>query len=85
MTALEELPKWERFIHPLTSALSFPFRCHHRHLSRVFTIEGKSYKVCCDCGTHLPYSLDRMAVVHRRAAPQRAVRRALRRLHLGHI
>jgi hypothetical protein len=23
--------------------------CRHRHLSRVFTIERRSYKVCFDC------------------------------------
>ncbi len=24
--------------------------CHHRHLSRVFTIKHRTYKVCFDCG-----------------------------------
>jgi hypothetical protein len=85
MRAVEEIPTWDKFIHPLASALNFAFGCRHRHLSRVFTIRGKTYKVCCDCGAHLPYSLDRMAVVHRRAASGRVLRRALRRLHLRHV
>jgi hypothetical protein len=24
--------------------------CHHRHLSRIFTIKQRTYKVCFDCG-----------------------------------
>ena len=37
------------------------FGCRHRHLSRVFTIKDRTYKVCFDCGrefdmpsAHLP-------------------------------
>ena len=28
----------------------FIFGCRHRHLSRVFTIQHRSYRVCFDCG-----------------------------------
>lgn len=28
----------------------FIFGCRHRHLSRVFTIKHRTYKVCFDCG-----------------------------------
>jgi hypothetical protein len=28
----------------------FAFCCHHGHLSRVFTIQKRTYKVCLDCG-----------------------------------
>ncbi len=28
----------------------FVFGCHHGHLSRVFTIKKRTYKVCLDCG-----------------------------------
>jgi len=28
----------------------FVFGCRHRHLSRVFTIKHRTYKVCFDCG-----------------------------------
>jgi len=31
----------------------FAFGCRHRHLSRVFTIKGRTYKVCFDCGEEL--------------------------------
>jgi hypothetical protein len=85
MRAIDEAPTWDKLAHPIAWVLNFAFGCHHRHLSRVFTIKGKSYKVCCDCGAHLPYSLDRMSVVHRRAPSQRALRRAFRRLHFLHV
>jgi hypothetical protein len=28
----------------------FAFGCHHRHMSRVFTIKHRTYRVCFDCG-----------------------------------
>ncbi len=28
----------------------FAFGCHHRHMSRVFTIKYRTYRVCFDCG-----------------------------------
>jgi len=36
------------------------FGCHHRHVSRVFTIKRRTYQVCCDCGEEFQYSWDRM-------------------------
>jgi hypothetical protein len=30
--------------------LQFAFGCHHRHLSRVFTIKQRTCRVCLDCG-----------------------------------
>jgi len=38
------------------------FGCHHRHLSRVFTMSGRTYRVCCDCGTKFRYSLSNMSM-----------------------
>ena len=38
------------------------FGCPHGNLSRVFTIRGETYVVCCLCGTKFPYSLDTMSV-----------------------
>lgn len=38
------------------------FGCHHAKLSRVFTIEGETYRVCLQCGTKLPFSLERMSL-----------------------
>ena len=46
----EEVPLWERVIHPLAHALEVAFGCRHRKLSRVFTVHGHSYKVGCECG-----------------------------------
>jgi hypothetical protein len=34
----------------LVNIFEFIFGCRHRHLSRVFTIRGRTYKVCFDCG-----------------------------------
>jgi len=45
--------------------LEFLFGCHHVHLSRVFTLQKESYKVCCDCGAKFAYSLETMSVVRR--------------------
>jgi hypothetical protein len=33
------------------------FGCHHRQLSRVFTIRKRSYQVCFECGREFEYSL----------------------------
>ena len=44
-TALESEP-----MNPLRWILHFMFGCHHSHMSRVFTIKGRTYKVCFDCG-----------------------------------
>jgi len=41
----------------LFATLDFIFGCHHRHLSRIFTIGGRTYRVCCDCGAKFKYSL----------------------------
>jgi len=35
---------------PFSSVLQFIFGCQHRHMSRVFTIKLRTYKVCFDCG-----------------------------------
>jgi hypothetical protein len=37
-------------MNPLRWMFQFVFGCRHRHLSRVFTIKGRTYKVCFDCG-----------------------------------
>ena len=34
----------------LARMFQFVFGCRHRHLSRVFTIKNRTYKVCFDCG-----------------------------------
>ncbi|HVJ08166.1 MAG TPA: hypothetical protein VM554_07265 [Acidisarcina sp.] len=36
------------------------FGCRHDRLTRPFTIERQTYKVCLDCGRHMYYSAERM-------------------------
>ena len=40
----------------LLAILDLLFGCHHVHLSRVFTLQGETYRVCCDCGAKFAYS-----------------------------
>lgn len=54
-----------KFTEALLVLLDFLFGCHHVQLSRVFTIKGKTYKVCCDCGATFAYSLETMSIVRR--------------------
>jgi hypothetical protein len=49
----------------LLVVLDFFFGCHHVHLSRVFTLKGATYKVCCDCGAEFAYSLETMSIDRR--------------------
>lgn len=66
MLRSERVPLWDSVTHPLASVLEMAFGCHHRNVSRVFTIKGHSYKVCCDCGATFDYSLRTMSVTHHR-------------------
>lgn len=34
----------------LVGIFQFLFGCRHRHMSRIFTIKRRTYKVCFDCG-----------------------------------
>jgi hypothetical protein len=52
---------------------NFFFGCRHRELSRAFTNEGETYKVCLKCGAHLPYSWETMKVLPQRAQSARKV------------
>jgi hypothetical protein len=76
MSAPEGIPLWDTVTHPLANALEVAFGCHHRKLSRVFTIHGHSYKVCCDCGATFNYSLENMSM------RRRTLLSALRRLQV---
>lgn len=40
------------------------FGCRHAHLTRPFTLESRSYKICVDCGHEMPYSLESMRLLH---------------------
>ena len=46
------------------------FGCHHRKLSRVFTIDHKTYRVCFGCGRKLPYSWRAMSLIKPSETPQ---------------
>lgn len=35
--------------------------CHHEQLTRPFTIQKQTYKVCLECGKHLFYSADTLS------------------------
>jgi hypothetical protein len=72
----EQMPLWATVTHPFTSALEFAFGCHHSKLSRVFTIDGLTYKVCCGCGAHFEYSLRTMSITthHKEFHPLRRLR-----------
>src|ERR1700687_2731981 len=35
-------------------------RCHHRQLTRVFTISNRTYQVCIACGREIDYSWELM-------------------------
>ncbi|HWZ41839.1 MAG TPA: hypothetical protein VNW97_00100 [Candidatus Saccharimonadales bacterium] len=37
--------------------------CQHRRMSRVFTINKRTYQVCCECGREFDYSWARMHAV----------------------
>jgi hypothetical protein len=43
-------------------AFNFVVGCHHRELSRVFTIDRRTYRVCCGCGAKFNYSLETMSI-----------------------
>src|SRR5271165_5830504 len=55
----------ESFMTILLAILDFLFGCHHLHLSRVFTLQGETYRVCCDCGARFAYSLETMSIERR--------------------
>jgi hypothetical protein len=67
--AIKETPNSQKrsFMAILLAILDFLFGCHHVHLSRVFTLQGETYKVCCDCGAKFAYSLETMRIERRLA------------------
>ncbi len=53
----------------ISRGLNYLFGCHHRNLSRVFTISGQSYRVCWACGAKFTYSLETMSTERRESSP----------------
>lgn len=88
MPGSERVPLWDSVTHPLARVLELAFGCHHSNVSRVFTIKGHSYKVCCDCGATFDYSLRTMSVTHHRRfleAVRRLRAQRRRRKSLDHV
>jgi len=46
----------------LLTLLDFLFGCHHNNLSRIYTLDRQTYRVCCDCGAKFKYSLANMSI-----------------------
>lgn len=46
----------------------FVFGCGHRHLSAIFTIKKRTYRVCLDCGHESDYSGPLMPYMGREAS-----------------
>jgi RNA polymerase-binding transcription factor DksA len=44
----------------LRKIVQFAFECHHSELSRVFTIQNRTYRVCFECGQEVDYSWEQM-------------------------
>jgi hypothetical protein len=44
----------------LRKLVQFAFECHHGELSRVFTIQNRTYRVCFECGREVDYSWEQM-------------------------
>jgi hypothetical protein len=68
-------------MNPLPWILQFAFGCHHSHLSRVFTIQKRTYQICLNCGREFGYSWElmhpkRSSVADNAYAPLNRVRQA---------
>ena len=42
----------------LERVLDRVFRCSHRHQALPITLKGETFRICLDCGSHVPYSLE---------------------------
>jgi hypothetical protein len=60
-----KLPRFSRglIMQWILRAYDIVFGCHHGNLSRVFSIEGNTYRVCCQCGSKFPYSWELMCMI----------------------
>lgn len=78
--SVEEISLGDKLMNAFANALDCVFGCHHEHMSRVFTIKGRTYQVCCDCGRDFTYSLRMMSIVRHRTPGLR-----LKLLRMRHI
>ena len=51
--------------------MNWLFGCRHRELSRAFTSDNETYKVCLKCGARLRYSWQTMSLVREGASPKK--------------
>jgi len=83
MTPSEDVPLWESVMQPFAYALDLAFGCRHGRMSRVFTLDGRSYRVCCDCGERFLYSWETMSIVRQRRKYLPSLRRLRARRRQG--
>jgi len=55
----------------LRKIVQFAFECRHGELSRVFTIQNRTYQVCFKCGQEVDYSWEKMHSLEPMAAANR--------------
>lgn len=55
----------------LGAVFNLVFGCRHRQMSRVFTIDRRTYRVCCNCGKKFDYSLEHMSMRRARLKSRR--------------
>jgi len=65
----------------LFGVFHFAFGCHHNQLSRVFTLNKRTYQVCFECGREFEYSWAQMHSLRRSVgnpafAPLTSIRQA---------
>jgi hypothetical protein len=46
------------FVGSLGAAVKRVFGCHHSSMSRPFTCDGRTYRVCLRCGKHRDFDLE---------------------------
>jgi hypothetical protein len=69
MKTSEVLQAWARILAARYLWLfEFVFGCHHRQLSRIFTIHNRTYQVCIRCGRQFEYSWELMQSLQSRSA-----------------
>jgi hypothetical protein len=56
-------PQGSTFMSFSRRMFEFAFGCHHSQLSRVFTLDDRTYRVCFDCGQQVEYSWELMRSV----------------------
>jgi hypothetical protein len=76
MKTSEVLQAWARILAARHLwVFEFLFGCHHRKLSRIFTIQKRTYQVCIRCGRQFEYSWELMQPV--RSSPAENTRPSL--------